>query len=110
MKGREWEGRWSRENTCILYKIIIHISNRNYQSKLVSLDAEHFKLSKYMSFDHKRSFVAFPGDRKVASRQRKSTLYINTVVWLWLSLTIIFFCIKRNNYIDINIDIVSAYP
>ena len=67
MKGRESEPRWSRQKTRILYKKIKHISNRKFQSKPVPMNAERFKLSKYMSFGHIRSFLAFPGDRKEKS-------------------------------------------
>ena len=68
MKGRESEPRWSRQKTRILYKKIKHISNRKFQSKPVPMNAERFKLSKYMSFDHKRSFVACADDPKDKSR------------------------------------------
>ena len=91
-------------------KKIKHISDRNFQLKMVPLDAERFKLFKYMCYCPRRYFVASLDDREFVSRQRSRHLYINTVVRLWLSLTIIFFCIKCNKYIDINIDIVSAYP
>ena len=69
MKGRESEPRWSRQKTHILYKKIKHISNRKFQSKPVPMNAERFKLSKYMSFGHIRSFLAFPGDRKEKSHR-----------------------------------------
>ena len=69
MKGRESEPRWSRQETRILYKKIKHISNRKFQAKPVPMNAEFFKLSKYMSFGHSRSFLAFPGDHKEKSHR-----------------------------------------
>ena len=42
-------------------KIIKNISNRNFGSKLISVDAECFKLSVDMYFDPKRSLVACTG-------------------------------------------------
>ena len=50
-----------------LKKKIKHISNRNFQFKMVPLNAECFKLFKYMCFCPKRSFVACTGGRKVGS-------------------------------------------
>ena len=44
-----------------LEKIIKNISNRNFSLKLISVDAECFKLSVDMYFDHKRSLVACTG-------------------------------------------------
>ena len=44
-----------------LEKIIKNISNRNFSSKLISVDAECFKLSVDMYFDPKRSLVACTG-------------------------------------------------
>ena len=93
-----------------LKKRIKHISDRNFQLKMVPLDAERFKLFKYMWFCPRRYFVASPGDRKWAPRQRSRHCRL-TMAIIDLSLTIVFlFCIMRNKYIDINIDIVSAYP
>ena len=64
-------------------KKIKPISNRNFQLKLIPLDAECFKLIKYMCFCPKRSFVACPGGPKVGSRQnmaRKSTIFFSLIV------------------------------
>ena len=44
-----------------LEKIIKNISNQNFSSKLISVDAECFKLSVDMYFDPKRSLVAYTG-------------------------------------------------
>ena len=54
-------------------KIMFYIKKLNiflivkFQAKPVPMNAEFFKLSKYMSFGHSRSFLAFPGDRKEKS-------------------------------------------
>ena len=45
---------------------IKHISYRNFQLKMVPLDAERFKLVKYMCFCPIGYFVVSPGDSKWA--------------------------------------------
>ena len=47
---------------------IKHISDQNFQLKMVPLDAERFKLVKYMCFCPMRYFVVSPGDRKFEPR------------------------------------------
>ena len=49
-------------------KTIKHIYDRNIQLKMVPMDAERFKLLKYMCFCPMRYLVASTGDPKVEPR------------------------------------------
>ena len=71
-----------------LYKKIKHISNRKFQSKPVPMNAEFFKLSKYMSLGHSRSFAACADDLKVSSSRQDLALNSNKLLLLR----------DRNNY------------
>ena len=51
--------------TLNINKKIKHISNWNFELKMVPVNAERFKLSKYMCVCPKRSFVARTGRTKV---------------------------------------------
>ena len=51
--------------TLNINKKIKHISNWNFELKMVPVNAERFKLSKYMCVCPKRSFVARTGCTKV---------------------------------------------
>ena len=87
-------------------KQIKHISYWIFQLKMIPQNAERFKLFKYMCFYPTKIFCDLTDDRKVGSRLRVGS----GLKKLQLPLTINLFCIVRMNYIDINIDIVSAYP
>ena len=65
-KGKS--GLQSPAELLIFIKKIKHIYNRQFRLRMVPLDAEYFKLFKYMCFVPKRSFVASSGRRKVGSR------------------------------------------
>ena len=52
----------------VLKKTIKHIYDRNIQLKMVPMDAERFKLLKYMCFCPMRYLVASTGDPKVEPR------------------------------------------
>ena len=65
-KGKS--GLLSPAELLIFIKKIKHIYNRQFRLRMVPLDAEYFKLFKYMCFVSERSFMASSGRCKVGSR------------------------------------------
>ena len=56
--------KWIKENNK-------HISNRNFQLKMIPLEAECFNLFKYMCFCPTKVFCGLTGSHKVRSRDSR---------------------------------------